>query len=122
MVALLKGWIKVGRWANEHKHAAAAILDKQTYYLDVDDTYRNIKDVDLVPSLSAQNLAVLQGNADFMHSHGYIKNHVDVKSWAAPQFLQRAATELLEEEWHKRSAARLAEGTELADAMSMRPG
>jgi ABC-type nitrate/sulfonate/bicarbonate transport system substrate-binding protein len=122
VVALLKGWIKVGRWANEHKHAAAAILDKQTYYLDVEDTYRNIKDVDLVPSLSAQNLAVLQGNADFMQSHGYIKNHVDVKAWAAPQFLQRAATELLEEEWHKRSAARLAEGTELADAMSMRLG
>jgi hypothetical protein len=27
----MKGMIKVGRWANEHKHAAAAILDKQTY-------------------------------------------------------------------------------------------
>ena len=39
VVALLKGLIKVGRWANEHKHAAAAILDKQTFYLDVEDTY-----------------------------------------------------------------------------------
>ena len=27
-VALLKGMIKVGRWCNEHKHAAAAILNK----------------------------------------------------------------------------------------------
>ena len=42
VVALMKGLIKVGRWANEHKHAAAAILDKQTYYLDVEDTFRNI--------------------------------------------------------------------------------
>ena len=39
-VAFMKGMIKVGRWANEHKHAAAAILDKQTFYLDVEDTYR----------------------------------------------------------------------------------
>jgi ABC-type nitrate/sulfonate/bicarbonate transport system substrate-binding protein len=30
VVTLLKGLIKVGRWANEHKHAAAAILNKQT--------------------------------------------------------------------------------------------
>jgi len=36
-VTFMKGMIRVGRWANEHKHAAAAILDKQTFYLDVDD-------------------------------------------------------------------------------------
>ena len=40
VVTFMKGMIKVGRWANEHKHAAAAILDKQTFYLDVEDTYR----------------------------------------------------------------------------------
>ena len=39
-VTFMKGMIKVGRWANEHKHAAAAILDKQTFYRDVEDTYR----------------------------------------------------------------------------------
>ena len=33
VVTFMKGMIKVGRWANEHKHAAAAILDKQTFYL-----------------------------------------------------------------------------------------
>ena len=38
IIAFLKGMIKVGRWANEHKHAAAAILDKQTFYLAVEDT------------------------------------------------------------------------------------
>ena len=31
-VTFMKGMIRVGRWANEHKHAAAVILDKQTYY------------------------------------------------------------------------------------------
>ncbi len=52
----MKGLIKVGRWANQHKHAAAAILDKQTYYLDVEDTYWNILKVDMVPNLSPYNL------------------------------------------------------------------
>ena len=37
IVAILKGMIKVGRWSNEHKHAAAAILNKGTYYFDVED-------------------------------------------------------------------------------------
>ena len=78
VVAILKGLIKVGRWANEHKHAAAAILDKQTYYLDVEDTYRGIKDVDMVPNLSPQNLAATEINKDFLLSHGYIKNDFDV--------------------------------------------
>jgi len=50
-VTFIKGMIKVGRWANEHKHAAAAILDKQTFYLDVEDTYRGIEHVDMVPNL-----------------------------------------------------------------------
>jgi ABC-type nitrate/sulfonate/bicarbonate transport system substrate-binding protein len=58
-VAFMKGMIRVGRWANEHKHAAAVILDKQTYYLDAEDTYRGIKDVDLVPNLSPQNLVAV---------------------------------------------------------------
>ena len=61
VVAFLKGMIKVGRWCNEHKHAAAAILDQATFYLDVEDTYRSIKNVDFVPSLSPQNLAADRG-------------------------------------------------------------
>ena len=49
IVALLKGLIKVGRWANEYKRAACAILNKQTYYLDEEDTYEGIRRVDMVP-------------------------------------------------------------------------
>jgi ABC-type nitrate/sulfonate/bicarbonate transport system substrate-binding protein len=122
VVTLLKGLIKVGRWANEHKHAAAAILDKQTYYLDVEDTYRGIKDVDMVPSLSPYNLEALQINKDFMLSHGYIENDFDVYEWAAPEFLEQAAKELLEEEWKKRSRARLPQPTTLEEAMTARLG
>ena len=78
VVTFMKGMIKVGRWANEHKHAAAAILDKQTFYLDVEDTYEGIKDIDMVPNLSPQNLVSVEIGKDFMLSHGYIKNDFDV--------------------------------------------
>jgi ABC-type nitrate/sulfonate/bicarbonate transport system substrate-binding protein len=108
-VTFMKGMIKVGRWANEHKHAAAAILDKQTLYLDVEDTYRNIKDVDMVPNLSPLNLASVEVGKDFMLSHGYIKNDFDVYKWAAPEFLEQAARELLEEEWKKATTSKLPE-------------
>jgi ABC-type nitrate/sulfonate/bicarbonate transport system substrate-binding protein len=113
VVTFLKAMIKVGRWGNEHKHAAAAILDKQTYYLDVEDTYKGIKDVDLVPNLSPQNLAAIEIGKDFMFSHGYIKNDFDVHEWAAPQFLEQAAKELLEERWHKMTTDKLPDATEL---------
>jgi ABC-type nitrate/sulfonate/bicarbonate transport system substrate-binding protein len=101
VVTFMKGMIKVGRWANEHKHAAAAILDKQTFYLDVEDTYRGIQPIDLVPNLSPQNLASVEIGKDFMLSHGYIERDFDVKKWAAPEFLEAAAKELVQERWKK---------------------
>ncbi len=39
VIAYMKAMIKVGRWANEHKHAAAVILNRQTFYLDAEHTY-----------------------------------------------------------------------------------
>ncbi|HLO82807.1 MAG TPA: ABC transporter substrate-binding protein [Chitinophagaceae bacterium] len=116
VVTFLKAMIKVGRWSNEHKHAAAAILDKQTYYLDVEDTYRGIKDVDMVPNLSPQNLKAIEIGKDFMFSHGYIKNNFDVHEWAAPEFLEQAAKELLEEKWAKVTTEKLPVATELLGA------
>jgi ABC-type nitrate/sulfonate/bicarbonate transport system substrate-binding protein len=107
VVTFMKGMIKVGRWANEHKHAAAAILDKQTFYLDVEDTYRGIKDIDMVPNLSPQNLVSVGIGKDFMLRHGYIKRDFDVQKWAAPEFLEKAARELIEERWRKVTTARL---------------
>ena len=82
--------IKVGRWANEHKRAAGAILNRQTFYLDAEDTYQGIKDVDIVPSLSARNLKCVEIGKDFMVSHGYIQNDFDVNEWARPEFLEQA--------------------------------
>jgi ABC-type nitrate/sulfonate/bicarbonate transport system substrate-binding protein len=113
VVAFMRGMIKVGRWANEHKHAAAAILDKQTFYLDVEDTYRGIQDIDMVPNLSPQNLASVEIGKDFMLSHGYIKNDFDVQKWAAPEFLEKAARQLLGEQWKKTTESKLPNATEL---------
>ena len=106
-VAYMKGMIRVGRWSNENKHAAAGILDRQTYYMDVEDTYRGIKDVDMVPNLSPLNLAAVEVGKNFMLSHGYIKNDFDVHEWAAPDILEQAARELLEAEWKKRTTLNL---------------
>jgi len=116
VVTFMKGMIKVGRWANEHKHAAAAILDKQTFYLDVEDTYRGIKEIDMVPNLSPQNLASVTIGKDFMLSHGYIRNDFDVQKWAAPEFLEQAARELLDEQWKKTTESKLPSATELLSA------
>jgi ABC-type nitrate/sulfonate/bicarbonate transport system substrate-binding protein len=119
-VAFMKGMIKVGRWANEHKHAAAAILDKQTFYRDVEDTYEGIRLIDMVPNLSPQNLVSVEIGKDFMFSHGYIKNDFDVHKWAAPDILEQAARELLEEEWKKRTTSKLPQSADpLASGMRM---
>ena len=108
-VAFMKGMIRVGRWANEHKRAAAVILDRQTFYRDVEATYEGIKPIDLVPNLSPQNLASVEIGKDFMLSHGYIKNDFDVYKWAAPEFLEQAARDLLEEQWKKTTTSKLPE-------------
>ena len=113
VVTYMKAMIKVGRWANAHKRAVAVILDRQTFYRDAEDTYRCIKDVDMVPNLSPQNMACVEIGKDFMLSHGYIENDFDVNEWAAPEFLEMAAKELLEEKWQKVTAAKLPEATSL---------
>jgi len=113
VVTYMKAMIKVGRWANAHKRAAAVILDRQTFYRDAEDTYRCIKGVDMVPNLSPQNMACVEIGKDFMLSHGYIENDFDVNEWAAPEFLEKAAKELIEERWQKVTAAKLPEATSL---------
>ena len=120
VVAFMKGMIKVGRWANEHKHAAAAILDRQTFYRDVEDTYQGIKHIDMVPNLSPQNLASIEIGKDFMLSHGYIKHDFDVHEWAAPEFLEEAAKQLLEEQWAKTTLTKV--GTQETPRPRSTPG
>ena len=113
VVTFMKAMIKVGRWANEHKRAAAVILDRQTYYRDAEDTYQCIKHIDMVPSLSPRNLAQIEIGKDFMLKHGYIQRDFDVQKWAAPEFLEKAAQELIEERWKKATTEKLPAASEL---------
>ncbi|WP_048126926.1 MULTISPECIES: hypothetical protein [unclassified Methanosarcina] len=53
---------------------------KQTFYLDVEDTYQGIKHVDMVPNLLSQTLATIEIGKDVVLSHGYIKNNFDMES------------------------------------------
>jgi len=99
VVMYLKNMIKAGRWANKYKQAAAVLLNNRTYYRDADDTYEGIKHVDMVPNLTPHNLACVKLGKDFMFKHGYIKNDFDVNEWSAPEFLEQAMKELIEEEW-----------------------
>jgi hypothetical protein len=61
----------------------------------------------MVPNLSPQNLASVEIGKDFMFSHGYIKRDFDVHEWAAPEFLEQAAKELVEEKWQQVTTAKL---------------
>ena len=88
-IAFMKGMIRVGRWSNENKYAAAEILDRQTFYRDVEDTFEGIKPIDIVPNLSPQNMASVEIGKDFMLKHGYIKNDFGVHEWAAPDLLKK---------------------------------
>jgi ABC-type nitrate/sulfonate/bicarbonate transport system substrate-binding protein len=113
VVTYMKSMIKVGRWANDHKEAAAVLLDRQTFYRDAEDTYQGIKDVDMVPNLSPKNMACIKTGKDFMLKHGYIKNDFDVDEWAAPEFMEAAVKELIEEQWEKKSGEKLPSASEL---------
>ena len=64
----------------------------------------------MVPSLNAQNIESIKIGKDFMFSQGYIKHDFDVDAWAAPEFLEKAVTEVLKEEWARRSWSKLPEG------------
>ena len=67
----------------------------------------------MVPNLSPQNLVAIDIGKDFMRSHGYIKNDFDVREWAAPEFLERAAKELIQEQWKTVTTTQLPEASEL---------
>lgn len=65
----------------------------------------------MVPSLSPKNLAQIEIGKDFMLEHGYIQRDFDVHEWAAPEFLEKAGKELVEERWDKVTAAKLPQAT-----------
>ncbi|MFT3828166.1 MAG: ABC transporter substrate-binding protein [Opitutaceae bacterium] len=94
VVAFLRAAIRAGRWINAHPDAAAEIFRRVTVYPCTKGIAAALRQHDLVPNLSAQNIAGLQIETDFLRSHGYIKNHVEVKQWADNTFLAEALASL----------------------------
>ncbi|EIQ01681.1 ABC-type nitrate/sulfonate/bicarbonate transport system, periplasmic component [Opitutaceae bacterium TAV1] len=90
VVAFLRASIRAGRWINAHPDAAAELFRRVTVYPDAASIAAALPHYDLVPDLSAQNLAGLQIETDFLHARGYIQNALDVKTWAAPDYLAQA--------------------------------
>jgi hypothetical protein len=67
----------------------SGVFMARTPYLDVEHAYRGVKNVDHGHHLPPQNLVSVEIERDFMRSHGYMKNDLDVKKWAAPEFLEQ---------------------------------
>lgn len=56
-------------------------------------------------------MACVEIGKDFMLNNGYIKNDFDVNTWSAPELLEQAVTELIEEKWEKVKQEKLAAST-----------
>ena len=97
VVAFLKGLIRVGRFCNANRAAAATILDRNAFYPDAATTHRWIQEIDFVPKLDAHNLKAVTMQKEWMLAHGYIAHDFDVGDWAAPEFAEAATRELAEE-------------------------
>lgn len=94
VVAFLRASIRAGRWINANPDAAAEIFYRTTFYPDVEEIARSLRQYDLVPNLSAQNLAGLTIEKNFLLDHGYIQNDFDVREWADSSFLEEALASL----------------------------
>jgi ABC-type nitrate/sulfonate/bicarbonate transport system substrate-binding protein len=94
VVAYMRGLIKVGRWCNANKRAAATFLHKVTFHPTEEDTAEAIAHLDFVPNLSAMNIAALNIEKDFMLKRGYIENDFPIADWMAPEFADAALKSL----------------------------
>jgi ABC-type nitrate/sulfonate/bicarbonate transport system substrate-binding protein len=94
IVAYMRGTIRVARWMNANKRAAATLLHRSTFYMTEELTAKAMEPIDFMPYLSPMNLKAIEIEKDFMLSHGYIKNDFKVSDWVAPEFLEEALKSL----------------------------
>lgn len=94
VVAWLRAAVRAGRWVNANREAAADIFLRTTNYLGTSEIARALHRYDLVPGLSAQNLAGLTIEKNFLRDHGYIRNDFDVNAWADGSYLEEALASL----------------------------
>ncbi|HBN8289766.1 ABC transporter substrate-binding protein [Pseudomonas aeruginosa] len=94
VVAFLRAAIRAGRWINANPQAAAELLPRFSVLQGVEQARRWLDGLDLVPQLSARNLAALELKKDFLRQHGYLRNDFRISDWADGRFLAQALREL----------------------------
>lgn len=92
VTAYLRAAIRGGRFIKANPDEAAEVLTRVTFFRNAREVRKLLAetDVDLVPSLSAKNLAGLEIQKQFLLEHGYIRNDFDIRKWANPAFLEKA--------------------------------
>ena len=84
--------LMAGRWAKENPEAAVAATG-ENLAVEPDTIWRTYGaefNRTLVPSLSADALAVLDRTQSYLVARGALPKAVDLAAWSAPQFLERA--------------------------------
>lgn len=92
VVRFLEQSLKAADWAAHNLDALRPILARETFSgLDgVDAAYRNGFHRSLHPDLSAERVEMLHMQAQFLWSHGFLEQQVDVDGWIDPAPLQAA--------------------------------
>ncbi len=90
VVAFLRASIRAALWARSHRAQAAAIFERVALIPGADAFAQAVVSSDLVPNLSAQNLAGLELVQEFLTKRGYVKGSFDVPTWADPRYLAEA--------------------------------
>lgn len=90
VVAWLRAAVRAGRWIGDHQAEAVELFGKVLQSGDRAGIAAQVARTDLVPSLSAANLAALGEQKNFLLAEGYIGRDVDVAGWADDRFLTEA--------------------------------
>lgn len=94
VVAFLRAVIRAGQWINTHRDEAAQRFTRMTYFSDAALIRRIIGTQDFVPNLSHRNLEALTIQKDFLHSHGYLPQDINIQTWADHRYLDAAVKSL----------------------------
>ena len=108
VTAYLKGLVRVGRWCNAHKWAAATLLEETGFYPARELTYEHTKRLDFVPNLSPMNLG--PGDREGLHAGPRVhQERLQRERLGCAGVPGRRWRELLEEQWTRKTSAKLPE-------------
>jgi ABC-type nitrate/sulfonate/bicarbonate transport system substrate-binding protein len=92
VVRYLDQTLRAADWASNNRAELRHILARETLstVAGVDAAYRDDYHRSLHPDLSEDRVAMLESQANFLWSHGFLNERVDVARWIDPRPLQAA--------------------------------